>query len=64
MILIVRIFFLVGLGLGLFCFVLFFQGKGDRYKHLGFKVIMGTLLLTLVFFMIAIVQKVFLENQD
>jgi hypothetical protein len=44
--------------------VLFFQGKGDRYKHLGVKVIMGTLLLTLVFFMIAIVQKVFLENQD
>ena len=62
MLLIVRIFFFLGLGISLLCLMLFLLGRGERYKLLGLKCILGTLILTLVFFLFAIVQKVFLEN--
>jgi len=62
MILIVRIFFLLGLAVSFLCFSLFFLGRGEAYKHLGLKCLLITLVLTLVFFLFAMVQSVFLET--
>jgi hypothetical protein len=62
MILIVRIFFLLGLAVSFLCFALFFLGRGEAYKHLGLKCLLGTLILTVGFFLIAMVQSVFLET--
>ena len=62
MLVLVRILFFLGLFSSLVCFALFLKGRGEHYERLGLKTMMGTLILTLIFFLIAIVQKVFLEN--
>jgi hypothetical protein len=62
MLVFVRFFFFLGLLASLVCFALFLKGRGEHYKHLGFKTMMVTLFVTVIFFLIAIVQKVFLEN--
>lgn len=61
MLMLVRIFFFSGLLVSLVFFILFLKGRGERYKTLGKQSIMATLLTTLAFFILAIIQKLLLE---
>jgi len=62
MLMLVRIFFFVGLMVSLLFFYGYFKGRGEHYKALGKKTILGTLLITVAFFLMAIIQKVLLDE--
>jgi hypothetical protein len=62
MLILVRILFFVGLFASLICFYLFLRGQGEGYKVLGQRVLLSTLLLTVIFFLIAIAQRIFLNT--
>lgn len=62
MMILVRILFFAGLFASLVCFYLFLSGRGEGYKVLGKRMLLSTLLLTVLFFMVAIAQKIFLQE--
>jgi hypothetical protein len=62
MLILVRILFFLGLFASLICFYLFLSGRGEHYKEYGKKALLSTLVSTLAFFMIAIAQRIFLND--